>query len=245
MHVLAPAAIWTYVYAYSGAGGDSTALWAYLMHVSVLAIICTYVYECLRRRRRYGVTFLRIAAPAVMWIHVYRNASVAGGGAGANVAVAQVSRILRLHGGWRTVVAKASRRPRRAHVCAKVLRFSRKTRCLRMRRSRSRAVGGIRGGLRPLHPRSSGRNEHYFTHLATQGRGGFNRYRAFRRVWVVNKKFCVIWRKWMKICRHPAICSDIYIQSGSCTGKTWELHVCKLESYWVVWSHLGMLHVKP
>ena len=47
------------------------------------------------RRRRYGVTFLYIAAPAVIWTYVYEYASVAGGGGGANAAVARVSCILR------------------------------------------------------------------------------------------------------------------------------------------------------
>ena len=28
-------------------------------------------------------------------------------------------------------------------------------------------------------------------------------------------------------------------------SKIWELHGCKLGSCWVVWSHIGMLNVKP
>ena len=43
------------------------------------------------RRRRYGVTFLHIAAPAVIWTYVSAYASVAGEVNEANVAVARVS----------------------------------------------------------------------------------------------------------------------------------------------------------
>ena len=47
------------------------------------------------RRRRYGVTFLHIAAPAVIWTYVSAYLSVAGGVDEANVAVARVWRTLR------------------------------------------------------------------------------------------------------------------------------------------------------
>ena len=47
------------------------------------------------RRRRYGVTFLHIAVPAVIWTYVSACLSVAGEVDEANVAVARVSCILR------------------------------------------------------------------------------------------------------------------------------------------------------
>ena len=95
MHVSAPVAIWTYAYAYLRAGGDSKAIWSY-----VYACFSACGHMDLRlcmfeRRRRYGVTFLHIAAPAVIWTYVYAYGSVAGGGARANVAVVSVSCTLR------------------------------------------------------------------------------------------------------------------------------------------------------
>ena len=51
-----------------------------------------YMFE---RRRRYGATFLHIAAPAVIWTYVSACLSVAGEVDEANVAVARVSCILR------------------------------------------------------------------------------------------------------------------------------------------------------
>ena len=66
--------IWSYVSAHRSAGGHMD------LH------FCMF-----ERRRRFGVTFLHIAAPAVIWTYVSAYASVAGGGAGANVAVTQVS----------------------------------------------------------------------------------------------------------------------------------------------------------
>ena len=71
-------AIWTYVYACFGAGGNMDLR------------LCMF-----ERRRRYGLTLLHIAAPAVIWTYVYAYASAAGGGGGANVAVARVSCTLR------------------------------------------------------------------------------------------------------------------------------------------------------
>ena len=47
------------------------------------------------RRRRYGVTFLHIAAPAVIWTYVSAYRSVAGEVDEANVAVARVWRTWR------------------------------------------------------------------------------------------------------------------------------------------------------
>ena len=79
MHVSAPVAIWTFVYVYLRAGGDSKAIWTY-----VDLRVCMFP-------RPYGFTFLYIAAPAVIWTYVYAYASVAGCGGGANVAVARVS----------------------------------------------------------------------------------------------------------------------------------------------------------
>ena len=78
MHVSAPVAIWTYVYAYLKAGGDLKAIWT---------CVCACFSACghmdlrlcmLERRRRYGVTFLHIAAPVVIWIYVYAYASAGG-----------------------------------------------------------------------------------------------------------------------------------------------------------------------
>ena len=37
----------------------------------------------------------------------------------------------------------------------------------------------------------------------------FNRYRAFRRAWIVRRMLCVICCSLIKICRHSAICGDI------------------------------------
>ena len=91
MHVLRPVAIWTYVYAYSKAGGDSIVIWD-----CVCACFSAGAHTDLRlcmfeRRRRYGLTLLHIAAPAVIWTYVYAYASVAGELENADVAVARVS----------------------------------------------------------------------------------------------------------------------------------------------------------
>ena len=43
------------------------------------------------RRRRYKLTLLHIAAPAIIWTYVYAYASVAGELENADVAVANVS----------------------------------------------------------------------------------------------------------------------------------------------------------
>ena len=88
MHVSAPVAIWTYVYKYLKIGGDLKAIWTY-----VCACFSACGHMDLRlcmfgRRRRYGVTFLHNAAPAFIWTYVLAYGSFAGGGAGANVAVA-------------------------------------------------------------------------------------------------------------------------------------------------------------
>ena len=88
MHVSAPAAIWTYVYTYVRAGGDLKAIWTY---------VCACFSACghmdlrlcmFERRRRYGLTLLNIAAPAVIWTYVYAYASVAGELDNTDVAVA-------------------------------------------------------------------------------------------------------------------------------------------------------------
>ena len=42
-------------------------------------------------RRRYGVTFMHIAAPAIIWTYVYAYASAAGELENVDVAVANVS----------------------------------------------------------------------------------------------------------------------------------------------------------
>ena len=96
----------TYVYAYSKAGGDSIVIW-----VCVYACFSAGAHTDLRlcmfeRRRRYGLTFLHIAAPAVIWTYVSAYASVVGDLENADVAVARVSCTLRLlcggrGGAWR------------------------------------------------------------------------------------------------------------------------------------------------
>ena len=50
------------------------------------------------RRRRYKLTFLHIAAPAIIWTYVYAYASVAGELENADVAVANVSYAFGRHG---------------------------------------------------------------------------------------------------------------------------------------------------
>ena len=71
-------AIWSYVYAYASAGGDLELRFC--------------IFE---RRRRFAVTFLHIAASAVIWTYVSACRSVAGEVDEANVAVARVWRTLR------------------------------------------------------------------------------------------------------------------------------------------------------
>ena len=95
MHVSAPVAIWTSVYTYLKTGCDLKAIWGY---------VCACFNACgdvdlrlcmFERRRRYGVTFLNIPAPAVIWTYVSAYLSVAGEVDEANVAVARVSCMLR------------------------------------------------------------------------------------------------------------------------------------------------------
>ena len=50
MHVSAPVAIWTYVYAYLIAGGDAKAIW-------------TYVYACLSAGEHMDVRFCTFERP--------------------------------------------------------------------------------------------------------------------------------------------------------------------------------------
>ena len=91
MHVFALVAIWTYVYAYLKAGGDLKAIWTYEC-ACFSACGHTDLRLCMfERRRRYGLTLLHIAAPAVIWTYVYAYASVAGGLGTADVALAKVS----------------------------------------------------------------------------------------------------------------------------------------------------------
>ena len=95
---------------------------------------------------------MHIAAPAIIWTYVYAYASVAGGGAGANVVVARVScilgaprremQVLTIWAGFELYACSAQRE----------LEHTRKSECLRMRRSRCRAVGVIRGGSAPSTP---------------------------------------------------------------------------------------------
>ena len=91
MHIAAPAAIRTYAYSGLSAGRDLTPIWHY-----VCACFCAGGHTDLQlcmfgRRRRYKLTFLHIAAPAVIWTYVYAYASVAGELENADVAVARVS----------------------------------------------------------------------------------------------------------------------------------------------------------
>ena len=99
MHVSAPVAIWTYAYAYVRAGGDANAIWSYVYACFSACGHMDLRFYMLERRRRHGVTFLHIAAPAVIWTYVYAYGGFAGGGARANVAVARVSCIWRVCGG--------------------------------------------------------------------------------------------------------------------------------------------------
>ena len=77
-------AIWSYVSAYLSAGGD-----------------LELRFCMVERRRRFGVTFLHIAAPAAIWTYVSACRSVAGEVDEANVAVARVSCTLRVLCGGR------------------------------------------------------------------------------------------------------------------------------------------------
>ena len=88
MHISAPVAIWTYVYAYPRAGGDLKAIWTYVYACRSAGDHVDLRFCAFGRPWPHGLTFLHIAAPAVIWTYVYAYASVAGGGAGANVAVA-------------------------------------------------------------------------------------------------------------------------------------------------------------
>ena len=152
MQVSVLVAIWTYACAYLKTGGDLKVI---LTGVSACFGACGHVdlRLCMfERRRRYGVTFLHIAAPAVIWTYVYVYASVAGGGAGANVAVARVACILDAPRREMQAAADLCSARVLCTFCAKVLKSSRNTDCLRMRRSRCRAVGGITGGSAPSTP---------------------------------------------------------------------------------------------
>ena len=91
MHVLAPVAVWTYIYACLRSGGDLKAIWTYACacfsacgHMDLR--LCMFEH-----RQRCGLTLLHIAAPAVIWTYVYAYASVAGELENADVAVARVS----------------------------------------------------------------------------------------------------------------------------------------------------------
>ena len=138
MHVSAPVAIWTYAYAYLRAGGDSKAIWSY-----VYACFSACGHMDLRlcmfeRRRRYGVTFLYIAAPAVIWTYVYAYGSAAGDLANADVAVVSVSCTLRCLRRERQTLAIYAEGEFRAHVAQKWLENTAKAECRRVRRSTAR-----------------------------------------------------------------------------------------------------------
>ena len=91
MHVLASVAIWTNVCADLKIGGDLKAIWTYEC-ACFSACGHTDLRLCMfERRRRYGLTLLHIAAPAVIWTYVYAYASVAGELENTDVAVARDS----------------------------------------------------------------------------------------------------------------------------------------------------------
>ena len=121
MHVSAPVAKRTYVYTYLRAGSDLKAIWTY---------VCACFSACghmdlrlcmFERRRCYGVTFLHIAAPAVIWTYVYAYGSFAGGGARANVAVVSVSCILTAPRREMQVLTISAGREFRAHLAQREL----------------------------------------------------------------------------------------------------------------------------
>ena len=91
MYVSAPVAIWPYVYTYLKTGGDLKAIWTYVCACFSACGHMGFRLCMFERRRRYGVTFLHIAAPAVIWTCVYAYGSVAGDLANADVAVVSVS----------------------------------------------------------------------------------------------------------------------------------------------------------
>ena len=110
-------AIWTYVSVCPSAGRTLTALWIYA-YACVSAGDRVDLRLCVfERRRRYGVTFLNIAAPAVIWTCLYAYASVAGGGAKADVSVARVSFTLRSPQRLVQVLAPYAGRLPRARFC--------------------------------------------------------------------------------------------------------------------------------
>ena len=138
MHVSAPVAIWTYVYRCLSAGSDLIAIWT-----CVCACFSACGHMGLRlcmfgRRRRYGVTFLYIAAPAVIWTYVYAYESFASGGAIANVAVVSVSCTLRSLRRERQILAFSAALEFRAHLAQKWLANTAKAECRRVRRSTAR-----------------------------------------------------------------------------------------------------------
>ena len=119
MHVSAPVAIWTCVCAYLIAGGDAKAIWTYVYacfsageHMDVR--FCTF-----ERRWSHGLTFLHIAAPAVIWTYVYAYGSVAGDLANAYVAVVSVSCTLRSLRRERQTLAFSAVLEFRAHLAQK------------------------------------------------------------------------------------------------------------------------------
>ena len=97
--------IWTYVYAYGSAGGNMDLRFCmperraeFDGDMGLRFFVCFSAGDHMdlrlctfERRRRYGVTFLHIAAPAVIWTYVSAYGSVAGEADEANVAVARVS----------------------------------------------------------------------------------------------------------------------------------------------------------
>ena len=91
MHVSAPVAIWTYVYTYLKIGGDLKAIWTYVCPCFSACGHMDLRLSMFERRRRYGLMFLHIAAPAVIWTYVYAYASAAGRLWNADVAVARIS----------------------------------------------------------------------------------------------------------------------------------------------------------
>jgi hypothetical protein len=138
IHVSAPVAIWTHVYAYSRAGGDVKAIW-------------TYVYACLsagehmdlhfctfERPWPHGLTSLHIAAPAVIWTYVFAYGSVAGDLANADVAVVSVSCTLRSLRREKQTLPIYAELESCAHFAQRYLENTAKAECRRVRRSTAR-----------------------------------------------------------------------------------------------------------
>ena len=132
MHVSALASIWTYFSVYLKGGCDLKAIWIYVytcLSAGEHMVLHLFMFE---RRRRYGVTFLHIAAPAVIWTYVSACLSVAGEVDEANVAVARVSCTLRSPRREKQRLPFSAELESCAHFAQRELEKTRKTECLRI-----------------------------------------------------------------------------------------------------------------